>query len=635
MGDSLPLRLGRYELVEKLAVGGMAELFRARVRGEHGFEKALVIKRILPHLTEDPEFVEMFIDEAKITAQLTHPKIVQVHELQSSDEGMFIVMEYVDGLDLLTLIRQCKADEEAIPAEIAVHVVHEVLDALDYAHHLTSPVGEQLGIVHRDISPGNVLVARRGDVKLVDFGIARAAQRRYVTQTGTLKGKYGYMSPEQIVGKPLDGRSDLFSAAIVLAELLMLRRLFTAPNDLDVLMMVRDVRLDRLDTYGADIPPALREILETALQRDPKQRYETAGAFRDALGDWLFSAGRRVRSRDVAAFLRELGRSESEKMRARMVSEPAIEEELADLETISGPMTRVRRLEAERAANVGRQKFQSARLVAVSPDDNLDDDIPIVFEDTQTPASQRGPSVLPVPAEMPDSAGTFARASPIKVLHRLARYRLDGLLVVERGDTLKEAYFTDGDPQFIRSTDPSERLGEYLVASGVISQADLQRALRVLPHFGGRLGDTLVGLGLMRPLDAFRHLTQQVREKLIDVCRWTEGRYRWYADRDNPWPSLPLHLDTLEILGAGAMQLPLERMRTWANEHGQDRPARASHNPVRLDAFGLGGRTAYVYGLLDGHTTVHALARRCSAHDRLDLLRLLYLLVETDVVLLG
>ena len=168
------------------------------------------------------------------------------------------------------------------------------------------------------------------------------------------------------------------------------------------------------------------------------------------------------------------------------------------------------------------------------------------------------------------------------------------------------------------------------MAERVITRDDLERALAVLPHFGGRLGDTLVGLGLMRPLDAFRHLARQVREKLVDVCTWTAGRYRWYADKTNPWPALPLHLATREIMGAGAMRLPHAFVSEWAGTVADERPGRTVTTTMDLDGFGLSNRARYVYDLLDGGSTVRELLRRFSAQDRVDFLRVLYLLSETD-----
>src|SRR4051794_2694119 len=286
--ELFPSQFGRYTLVERLATGGMAEVFKAKILSTHGFEKLLVIKRILPHLAADKTFVAMFIDEAKLTAQLVHPKIVQVSDFGEVNGQFFIALEYVDGFDALALLRSSAQRQVRLPVPICMFIAIEVLDALDYAHHARDAEGKPMRLVHRDISPSNVFISRRGDVKLGDFGIAHAQERESKTQAGTLKGKYGYMSPEQVVGGSLDGRSDLFAVGIVLAEMLMARRLFTAPNDLDVLLMVRDGRLDRLDRYAADLPAPLDHLVRKALSKRTADRFQSAGEFRDALGDLLF-----------------------------------------------------------------------------------------------------------------------------------------------------------------------------------------------------------------------------------------------------------------------------------------------------------------------------------------------------------
>src|SRR5204862_872956 len=217
------------------------------------------IKRLLPHLVADETYKAMFIDEAKLTARLVHPKIAQTFELGRADNSLFIAMEYVEGIDVLALLREFASRKRRVDPHLGAWIAHEVLDALDYAHNLQDEGGKSLGIVHRDISPSHVLLSMRGDVKLVDFGIARAIdpERAHKSKTGTLKGKYGYMSPEQVIEQNLDARSDLFSVGVVLAELLTGRRLFAAANELDVLLMVRDARLHRLDKYGADLEPGL------------------------------------------------------------------------------------------------------------------------------------------------------------------------------------------------------------------------------------------------------------------------------------------------------------------------------------------------------------------------------------------
>ena len=281
----------------------MAEVFRAKITSSHGFEKILVIKRILPHLAADPNFVAMFIDEAKLTAQLTHPKIVQVLEFGEVRGQFFIALEYVDGFDALGLLRVAAQKRVHVPRSPGGLHRHEVLDALDYAHNARDMDGKPMQIVHRDISPSNIFISKRGDVKLGDFGIAHAQRRESKTQAGTLKGKYGYMSPEQVVGRPIDARSDLFAVGVVLAELLTGRRLFTAPADLDVLLMVRDVKLERLDKYGADLPKALDRIVRQALlKKNPRERFASAAEFREALADYLFSSGQRVGPDDLRTF---------------------------------------------------------------------------------------------------------------------------------------------------------------------------------------------------------------------------------------------------------------------------------------------------------------------------------------------
>src|SRR5215831_14268460 len=348
---ALPSQFGRFQLLDRIALGGMAEIFKAKMTGAAGFEKIVVIKRILPHLAADKQFVDMFIDEAKLTVHLVHPKIVQVLEFGEVSGQYYIALEYVDGLDCLALLRACAHKRFRMPSVLAAHIGAEVLDALDYAHRATDPDGHLLGIVHRDISPSNVFLSRRGDIKLGDFGIAHATERQSKTQAGTLKGKYGYMSPEQVIGGQLDGRSDTFAVGIVLCEMLMGRRLFTSPNDLDVLLMVRDVKLDRLYKYGADMPAPLREIVLRALQRPPSERWQNAGAFRDALWDWLFQNGTRIGPSDVGAFLRSLyveGTADTERPQVR-------------IGTMAGQSTRAAAIKAELAR---REAAQSIGIVA-------------------------------------------------------------------------------------------------------------------------------------------------------------------------------------------------------------------------------------------------------------------------------
>jgi serine/threonine-protein kinase len=623
---SLPQSVGRYQVLERLAVGGMAELFKARAIGDHGFEKLVVIKKILPQLVADPAFIQMFLDEARLTAQLDHPNIVHVFELGTDADTPYIAMQWVDGIDLLALLRECARTQIRLPAHLAALVAREIADALDYAHLAAAPDGRALGLVHRDVSPGNILISRRGDVKLTDFGIARAAERQHKTEAGMLKGKYGYMSPEQVSGAELDGRSDVFSLAVVLVEMVMARRLFTAPSDLDVLLMVRDANLERLHKYASEVPMELRVIAERALERTPATRWKSAGELRDALTGWLHRNGR-PDARDLAAFVARVQAAPSVPTIPITTDDGTVTEAHDDVNTLSGPATQMGKAAQQREVDVARAEFIAGRGDGgeVVVEDEVSHEIDISGEASVT-ATEKSPR--PQPAE----SGDLRQVSPIRLLYKLSRNRAKGLLVLEgRAGILKEAYLDDGDPQFVSSNVTSERLGDFLVAQGAVTPQALQRAVQVMPHFSGKLADTLVGLGLLKPLDAYRLLARQVSAKLIDVCTWPKGRYRWFAGRDNPFQVRPLHLDARRILGAGAAVLDVAFVDDWASNVGERHPrARATDD---LAGFGLGEALLRVYDMADGRASVADLLARVRSPDaRTNFLRLLYLLAETDQI---
>jgi len=820
VGD-FPIGFGRYQLVERLALGGMAELFVATAPGEHGFQKKVVIKRLLPHLVNDETYNAMFIDEAKLTARLVHPKIAQTFELGKVDDQLFIAMEHVDGMDVLALLREFAARRRRVEPQLAAWIAHETLDALDYAHNLPGEDGRPLGIVHRDISPSNVLLSVRGDIKLVDFGIARQKDpdRAHKSKSGTLKGKYGYMSPEQVIEQPLDARSDVFSVGVVLAELLTGRRLFAAANELDVLLMVRDAKLHRYDKYGMDIEPALSDIVRKSLKKPLDERWQSAAQFRDALSEWLFEHRHRVTPRNVADVVHELkdavkdrrnkitgseqpvpappspdevavGRSPSENDGAPMIIveggdsvpvislsyEPADEPvssgraiSVSDLaakstsaavaqstraETVAGrpgskgavqvppvpeaastaegtsPPTAVgtspgaakprtttgrigRAVERDegvidvpiadtisaaveaitlpepsdsliidpappsapeppgmrarakspdpRAEEPPRRKSQPLigappppRIMerarsqplpsqyAVPEDsqmrafDDLSEDPP--RRDVELPSPEEAmrkrpptPPALSDIEEPPDDAGEFSNTSPLRVLFRLMTARATGLLVVAVGGIKKEIYVRDGQPEYVSSNVASELFGNYLVSKAVLSDGELAMALAMMPHYGGKLGDTLVGLGLLKPLEVFRHLTRQVRSKIIDVCTWNKGSFGWYAGRENPREAFPLDFNAFEILGAGAMALPDDHIEVWIAKFGSLR-LRASRTrrvgPERFEVKGL----VQVCDMLDGKRSIADMVEMQSdRNERLRVGRMLFLLEACDL----
>ena len=284
--SELPCRFGKFVLIDRIGRGGMADVFRGMLQGADGFTKECAVKVILPSLAEDPHFVRMFIDEARVAVWLNHPNVVQIYDLGQFEGQYFIAMEYVSGKDLLDLLAARARTKLRIPVAVAVYIAIQVLRGLDFAHHATSPIGEPLTIVHRDVSPSNILLSYQGLVKVADFGIAKSGLQSNLTEGGTHKGKMGYMSPEQVTGQDIDLRSDLFAAGVVLFELLTMSRLFKAPNDLDVMLKIRDVSITEELTRLRDVPIALRDILLRALSRSADDRFASGADFAEALQEF-------------------------------------------------------------------------------------------------------------------------------------------------------------------------------------------------------------------------------------------------------------------------------------------------------------------------------------------------------------
>jgi serine/threonine protein kinase len=301
-----PQAFGKYYLVDKIATGGMAEIFKAKSYSHAGFEKLLVIKRILQHHSENEDFVKMFIDEAKISVQLQHPNIVHIYDFGKLHSNCYIAMECVDGKDVKQILRKLAERRKYLPEEYAVFIAHDALAGLDYAHNKTNTHGAPQNIVHRDMSPSNVLVSYEGDVKVADFGIAKAEHRAYDTKDGVLKGKFEYMSPEQARGKANHGTTDVFSTGIILWEMLTGRRMFKTDNDLATLEKIKSGGYPPPSVLNPHISTRLDEIVMKALAVDRADRYPSAVAFENALAAYLAPNTPSAVKRSLSDFLSEL-----------------------------------------------------------------------------------------------------------------------------------------------------------------------------------------------------------------------------------------------------------------------------------------------------------------------------------------
>jgi serine/threonine protein kinase len=304
---------GPYRLIDRVAVGGMAEVFKAKRSGVEGFEKIVALKRILPHLSENKEFLDMFVDEAKMVAGLTHPNIVQIFDLGRIESSYYIAMEYVHGRDLRTVMKRARNKGLRMPLDLSLRVVSQVCSALEYAHRKKDARGRPMEIVHRDVSPQNILITFEGNVKLADFGIAKAATRVSSTDQGALRGKLLYMSPEQAWGRAIDNRSDVFSLGIVLYEMVTEQKPFLVTgSEMTILEMVRKCVITAPREINPRVPEALDRVVMKALARNPDERYQDAGQMQRGI-EKILRERPPVTARDLARFLELLyDRSERE-----------------------------------------------------------------------------------------------------------------------------------------------------------------------------------------------------------------------------------------------------------------------------------------------------------------------------------
>ena len=632
--DAAPTRLGPYELLERLATGGMAEVYLARRAGPHGFAKLVAVKRILPQLASDSDFVAMFVDEARVTARLAHPNIVQVFDFGEQEGELYMAMEYVDGTTGARLIRAAAARNEDIPLEVSLHVALSVLRGLEYAHNARDENGKPLFLVHRDVSPGNVLIDRSGAVKLTDFGIARAAEFERRTDVGQLKGKLGYMSPEQVVGRELDARSDLFTLGIVLAEMVTVRPLFSGGRELDVLLRIRDADVSAIDRNAGRVPDDVRAVLYRALSKEPAMRFPSASAFAEALEDVIRRRRLKVGPSRTAAYIERLG----------LTGKPA--EEATDDTGETG-----RRITA--VVDVDRAALRSDSEVPTAPQQENRDVAPQVYRVKASDGMELGPLSYPrlvelfatgrasAKTEISREGGPFREAAAFAeltrfvtspalkwddeipryaTLHapldrrvlpalvfRLALGRETGVLLLN--DTIaarrKKVYLVEGTPEFVASTDRTELLGEHLVARGQVLRMEVDMALAMLPRFGGRLGDALVGLGVLRPIELFRAIHEQTRQRFLEVFRWRQGNVTYVRGSRSQEETFPLGVDPYELIARGVREgYDAAEIETLLAPYLDAPLELVALPPVRLEAFRLSEGEAAALRGLDGKSTL-------------------------------
>jgi serine/threonine-protein kinase len=596
----------------------MAEVYLARRAGPHGFQKLVAVKRILPQFARDADFVAMFVDEARVCARLGHPNIVQVFDFGEHAGDLYMAMEYVDGTTGARLIRAAAARDEELPLDVSLHIALSVLRGLEYAHAARDEEGALLALVHRDVSPGNVLIDRTGAVKLTDFGIARAAEIERRTDAGQLKGKLGYMSPEQVVGRELDARSDVFTLGIVLAEMLILRPLFSGGKELDVLLRIR-------------VPDDLRAVLFRALSRDPALRWANATAFAEALEDVVRRRRLQVGPTRLAAIVEKLGlvtgaeveqdtgdmaamstapiecdtstrrvlREEDSVPRPpsdKPVAPPIYRVQRAD-GTIAGPMSLPRLVELFATGEVvGSNTAISVENGRFKPSSECAE----ISRFMSSPA-------LKWDADFPTEAIDRGKLDPARLptrLFHLSVRRETGVLVLRDGARRKRVFFVEGAPECVTSTEKRELLGEFLIQRGQVLRMEVEMALAMLPQFGGRLGDALVGLGLLRPIELFRAIHDQTQERLSEVFRWKTGEIALARGVRSQEETFPLGVDPYELITRGIRDgYSYEELDAMLAPLQEEVIERVTVPPVRLDMFRLPEAQMATIEAVTGKTT--------------------------------
>ncbi len=617
-------RIGDYEIERWLASGGMAEVYVARRIGPHGFRKRVALKRIRPQFVRDPEFVALFVEEARLAARLTHPHVVQVFDFGEAQRALYLAMELVRGPSLAALLGHAARTGRSIPLDVTLHVALGVARALAYVHALRDErTGEPLGLVHRDVSPGNVLLSADGHVKLGDFGIARVREREAITDDGQVRGKLGYMSPEQVVGRALDGRSDVFTLGTLLAEMLVLRPLFGRGRELDVLLRIRDVDLSVLEEAADRVPRDVRRLLGRLLRKDPAERpparrvvellEEIArrrgfahGAMRLArtlehMGLAEATEGEPSPTAEVGAWF-EPDPPSTERFGEQIGVSPALYRVRLDADRVEGPMSYPKLVRLLVGGKVHSQTAISKGGAPFAPASSF----PELRRFVTSPALQwRGEEL-----SRAERWGPLGAARLVPEVFEIVSSARTGVLHLWDHRRRKKLYFVEGRVEFVASTDPSELLGEYLVAHGICLRMEVDMALALLPRYGGHLGDALIGLGVLRPVQLVRAIQTQVREKLLEAFQWLEGSFAFVPEERSQEEVFPLGLDSYEVLrDAVAAAHPTELEAALARD--QERVLVPVSTPkVSLGVFRLPAQWTRWIVAIDGRHTVGALLAR-------------------------
>ncbi len=643
--------VGTYSLRERLAVGGMSEVFLA----SDPLGREVVVKLLSEKLSTDPTFKELLRDEAALGASAAHPNVVRVLDT-GGDIDPWIALERVDGVDLWRLQRALQQTQRRMEAPLACHVVREVLLGLAHVHAPRERGGA--GVVHRDVSPSNVLLSLDGEVKLGDFGVALGLRMGSTGGTsGTippgaasrvLRGKVGYMAPEQLLGLGTDGRADLYAAGIVLAEVLTGRTLFAPGSDLGNALALRDVQVELLVETLSDHPTSLVSVVQRALARSAAERFQTAGEFHAALAPhaaraedarpllaalvgWARSVGRMLVGETSTGTDAEAPGARSSVPPNAMYESPPDPERTREVPVVS--------YELVTASGDPRGRFHYARLMEFAIQGALNADDVLISPEGERRRADQMPELAPHILERTATTneGATARADWVDALpsctylHALARLVLaeeSGVLVAEAEPARREVFLLRGRPTHLASNLASDTLGDYLIQAGTLTRGELEMALAVLPRFDGSLPRALLHLGLLDADDLASRVDRLARERFFDLFRWRRGTLRFFRGVTPAPTAIALTLDTSDALCQGATLLddPITRF-----EELMDRKLLPQSPLKGIQRTGSGPLGPEVLRHADGRNSVRAVVQAVCTERRAqsrDVLRELYFLTE-------
>jgi len=645
-----PRTIGGYDLIRRLGVGGMAEVFEAERTGPHGFRKRVALKRILPNVAADPTYVRMFVDEASLAGQLDHPNIVHVFDFGEDNGELYLAMELIEGTSVSRILRAVAAERQTVPLDVALHLGVQAARALAHAHAHRGADGELMRVVHRDVSPGNLLVSRDGHLKLADFGIACTEHQERHTDSQSLRGKIGYMSPEQVHGDVLTDRSDVFTLTTVIAEMLMGETLFSRGSDLDVLLRIRDVDISALLQCPRHIPSDVRSTLLDALSPDCDTRPD-ARSLADTLESLLARRGLAASGPDrIALFMQRYQLAPADDRAGAEAGAKPTEILPADIAIgaeVGASFDAMAR--NSYVAQIGGRKLGPVplpELVRLAATGDIEADTPVQRgTDPACPASQliELSRIFATPAlqwskeeiSQPRDTGVLSAASLLPLIHGLHARRETGMLLIGDGERRKKVYFVEGRPDFVASTTRKEMLGQYLLDHGHCLPMEIDMGLALMPQHGGRLGDALVNLGVLRPVQLYRAVTAQVRTRYLEAFRWRKGEWTYVPGAESREETYPIEQDANVLLRDAACELHPSELEAalsplWERVLQPDPFMRAT-----LPSYQVPDSWRWVIEQVNGEQTVGALFARCarqSGLDEEDALRAIFLGVSCQLV---